>query len=138
MPSDARTVVACLPVDDRPTASRFYRGFLGTTPIGEPQEDGEPEPLQFEVNAGLRLMLVPRGGFGWVVGEADVASRGTVEVLLSREMSHDAAVHAITDAAVAAGGQVAVAPGQQPWGYVAVVADPDGHLWQVIANPQDG
>jgi uncharacterized glyoxalase superfamily protein PhnB len=58
-------------------------------------------------------------------------------VLLSLEATDEAAVQAITDAAVAAGGQVAVAPGQQPWGYAAVVADPDGHLWQVIA-PQGG
>jgi predicted lactoylglutathione lyase len=83
-------------------------------------------------------MLIPRDGFGWVVGEAEVARRGTVEVLLSLEAPDDAGVRAVTDAAVAAGGQVAVAPGQQPWGYVAVVADPDGHLWQVIADPQDG
>jgi hypothetical protein len=131
-------VVVGLPVSDRPTSSRFYRTFLDRPPVGEPQDDGEPEPLQFVVNDGLRLMLIPRGGFGWVVGDAQVTSAGTVEVLLSRDAADDTAVHRLTDAAVAGGGRVVVAPQAQPWGYAAVVADPDGHLWQVIANASLG
>jgi uncharacterized protein len=137
MPDDVSAIVVSLPVADRPVSSTFYRAFLDRSPLGEPQEDGEPEPLQFLVNDGLRLMLIPRGGFGWVVGDAQVASAGTVEVLLSREAPSEAAVRQLTDTAVSAGGSVVVPPGQQPWGYVAVVADPDGHLWQVIV-PEGG
>ena len=59
------SIVVSLPVADRPTSSRFYRAFLDQLPPGEPQDDGEPEPLQFWLNDGTRLMLIPRGGFGW-------------------------------------------------------------------------
>jgi len=59
-----------LPVAERPRSSAFYRAFLDRVPPGEPQDDGEPEPLEFVLDDELRLMLVPRGGFGWVVGDA--------------------------------------------------------------------
>ncbi|MFV2101912.1 hypothetical protein [Micromonospora sp. LOL_024] len=26
-------------------------------------------------------------------------------------------------------------PGQQPWGYAGTFADPDGHLWMIVAAP---
>jgi predicted lactoylglutathione lyase len=127
-------VVVGLPVEDRPTASAFYREFLGQVPPGEPQDDGEPEPLQFDVNEGLRLMLVPRGGFGWVIGDDhQVAERGTVEVVLTREVDSESRVDDLAEVAVTAGGAVVVAPGRKPWGHVAV-ADPDGHLWQIISG----
>ena len=129
-------IMISLPVADRPTASAFYREFLGEAPPGEPQDDGEPEPLVFPLNDGVSLMLVPSGGFGWVLGDDhQVAGHGHVEVLLSTSVSSE---HAIADAVAAAergGGSVVTAPAQQPWGYVALVADPDGHLWQVITDP---
>jgi uncharacterized protein len=131
MVHDPAAIVVSLPVADRPRSSVFYRAFLDQEPAGEPMEDGEPEPLQFIVNDGLTLMLIPRGGFGWVVGDAEVASAGTVEVLLSREATDEAAVRRLAETAVVAGGTLLTAPGHQPWGYVAMVGDPDGHLWQV-------
>ncbi len=80
-------------------------------------------------------MLIPRGGFGWVIGEDhDVAERGTAEVIFSRKAPSQSDVDALAEVAAGAGGSVVVPPGQQPWGYVAVVADPDGHLWQVMAG----
>ena len=56
-------VVVSLPIADRRTSYRFYRDGLGLDAPGEPAEDGVPEPLQFTVNDGLRIMLVPAGGF---------------------------------------------------------------------------
>lgn len=63
-------VVVSLPIEDRRTSFAFYRDGLGFDAVGEPAEDGVPEPLQFAVNDGLRLMLIPTGGFGWVIGAA--------------------------------------------------------------------
>jgi predicted lactoylglutathione lyase len=131
----AGSIVVSLPVADRPTSSAFYRAFLGRQPPGEPQDDGEPEPLQFWLNDGTRLMLIPRGGFGWVIGDDhQVTEAGHAEVVLSREATDEDQVGAWTHAAASAGGKVVDEPGQKPWGYVALVADPDGHLWQLIAN----
>ncbi|MFG3256114.1 VOC family protein [Streptomyces sp. NPDC048172] len=124
-------VTVSLPIADRPVSYRFYREALGFEPLGEPAEDGVPEPLQFAVNDGLRLMLIPSGGFGWVIGGHEVAPRGRSECLLAFEADGEAGVDAAVRRARDAGGEVVTAPGPQPWGYAGVFADPDGHVWMV-------
>ncbi len=53
----------CLPIADRAVSHTFYTA-LGFAAVGEPGDDGLPEPLQLEVSDGLRVMLIPTGGFG--------------------------------------------------------------------------
>lgn len=45
-------VVMNLPIVDRRASFVFYRDGLGFDPVGEPTEDGVPEPLQFALNDG--------------------------------------------------------------------------------------
>lgn len=131
----AQSIIVSLPIADRPISSKFYRTFLGQDPEGEPQDDGEPEPLQFVLSHSTRLMLIPTGGFGWVVGDGQqLAGPGQVEVLLSRAAADEEEVRTWSRAAASAGGRIAVEPDRQPWGYTAVVADPDGHLWQLATD----
>ncbi|SCG59086.1 VOC family protein [Micromonospora humi] len=125
------TVTVSLPIADRATSHRFYVDALGWTAIGEPAADGIPEPLQFAVNDGLRLMLVPSGGFGWVIGDHEVAERGHSECVLSWVAGDPDEVRGIVDRARVAGARVVTPPAEQPWGYTAAFADPDGHLWMV-------
>lgn len=135
-PSREESIVVSLPIADRPRSSAFYRGFLGHDPLGEPQDDGEPEPLQFLLHDRTRLMLVPADGFDWVIGDHHrVAAPGRVEVLLGRTAADEAEVVTWSRLAAAGGGRVVVAPGHRPWGYGAVVADPDGHLWELTVEP---
>src|SRR5215218_3237169 len=110
-------VVVALPTADRATAHAFYRDGLGLEPIGELADDGVPEPLQFVVNEGLRLMFVPAGGFGWVTGDHEVAPQGTSECLLGLRAADRAEVDATVTQAAAAGATVVNAPGDKPWGY---------------------
>ncbi|GAB3506659.1 VOC family protein [Amycolatopsis cihanbeyliensis] len=124
-------IVLALPIADRGTSFEFYRAALGLAALGEPAEDGMPEPLRFAVNDGLHLMLVPTEGFGWVVGGREVAGRGTSECLLGLSASTEAEVNRIVQRAAEAGAEVVLAPGQQPWGYAGTFADPDGHAWMV-------
>src|SRR5690348_4815823 len=119
-------IVISLPIADRATSHAFYAA-LGLEAVGEPASDGLPEPLQFVLNGDTNLMLVPRGGFGWVIGEHAVAERGTSECVLS--LSGD--VDALMTAAREAGATVVAEPEARPWGYAATFADPDGHLWMV-------
>lgn len=128
-------VVVSLPIADRPTSYRFYSKGLGLVAVGEPAEDGVPEPLQFAVNDGLRIMLVPTGGFGWVIGSHEVAPRGQSECVLSLPAATPAEATRLIERARAAGAEVVVEPEQQPWGYTGAFADPDGHLWMVVAEP---
>jgi predicted lactoylglutathione lyase len=128
-------VVVSLPIADRPTSYRFYSEGLGLDAVGEPAEDGVPEPLQFAVNDGLRIMLVPTGGFGWVIGSHEVAGRGQSECVLSLPAATPEEATRLIERARAAGAEVVVEPEQQPWGYTGAFADPDGHLWMVVAEP---
>ncbi|HEY2191641.1 MAG TPA: VOC family protein [Actinomycetospora sp.] len=128
-------VVLALPTDDRVRAHAFYRDGLGFAAVGEPADDGVPEPLQVVVSDGLHLMLIPRGGFGWVTGDHGVAAPGTSECLLSLPAADDAEVDAVLARAEAAGATVVTRPTTLPWGHLATFADPDGHLWQVIHAP---
>ncbi|RLP92510.1 VOC family protein [Micromonospora sp. CV4] len=128
-------VIISLPIADRPTSHRFYREALGLETVGDLADDGIPEPLQFVVNDGLRLMLIPTGGFGWVIGRHEVATRGQSECVLSLDVASPADADAIVERARAAGAEVVTEPEAQPWGYAGAFADPDGHLWMVHAEP---
>ncbi|MGK5671461.1 VOC family protein [Micromonospora sp. URMC 106] len=128
-------VVVSLPIADRPTSYRFYSDGLGLDAVGEPAEDGVPEPLQFAVNDGLRVMLVPTGGFGWVIGSHEIAPRGQSECVLSLPAATPEEATRLIERARAAGAEVVVEPEQRPWGYTGAFADPDGHLWMVVAEP---
>ena len=119
-------VTISLPIDDRRTSHDFYAA-LGFEAFGEPASDGLPEPLQFALDDGVSLMLIPRGGFGWVVGENAVAERGTSECILSVTADVDAFI----ERARAAGATIVAEPERKPWGYSGTFADPDGHLWMV-------
>jgi uncharacterized protein len=127
----APPVTISLPIADRPTSFAFYRDGLGLEPVGEPADDGIPEPLQFELAGGVRMVLIPTGGFGWVTGDHDVAPRGTSECLLGLTAGSAREVDEAVQRAVQAGAAVVTAPGPQPWAYAGTFADPDGHLWMV-------
>jgi len=127
------SVTVSLPIADRRTALDFYTAAFGFEAVGEHGSDGIPEPLQFELGGGPRLMLIPRGGFGWVAAPNAVAEAGTSEVLLDLRVDDDAAVEAAVARATAAGARLVAGPEAKPWAYTATVADPDGHLWTITS-----
>ncbi|MFC3960431.1 VOC family protein [Nocardia jiangsuensis] len=126
-------VVIALPTEDRRRAVAFHRAALGLEPFGELADDGVPEPLQYRLDARTTLVLVPTGGFGWVLGDRAVAAPGTSECLLGLALPGEAEVVAAVDRARAAGATVITEPATQPWGFSATFADPDGHVWQLTA-----
>ena len=133
--TDDVPVTLALPIAERAAALAFYRDALGLEPFGEPGSDGIPEPLRFAVNEGLTLMLIPQRGFGWVIGDRQVAEPWACECLLSIDAPNAAGVDATFARAVEAGAEVVIAPARRPWGYTGTFADPDGHLWSVVAAP---
>jgi catechol 2,3-dioxygenase-like lactoylglutathione lyase family enzyme len=121
---------------DRARSLIFYRDGLGLDAFGPIADDGVPEPLQLRLAPEVSLMLIPTGGFGWVVGEDRVAGPGTNECVLSVYVPDEDAVRARYVAALAAGGSSVYQPSQQTWGaFAAQVADPDGHLWMILVLP---
>ena len=89
MKLDRATV--CLPIKDRLVSHAFYTA-LGFVTVGELGDDGLPEPLQFEISVGLRVMLIPSRGFGWVIGGRRRSPRATHECLVVIGLATDAAV----------------------------------------------
>jgi hypothetical protein len=59
---------------NRQVSHAFYTA-LGFVTVGELGDDGPPEPLQFEISVGLRVMLIPTRGFGWVIGDRQRSPR---------------------------------------------------------------
>ena len=90
------------------------------------------------LNADTRLMLVPTGGFGWVVGDREVASPTTSECVIGLVATSEAGVDEIVERARRAGAHVATEPAPQPWGYAASFTDPDGHVWNVTSAQLPG
>jgi predicted lactoylglutathione lyase len=127
-------LLVSLPVADRVRSHAFYREGLGLEAIGEPADDGVPEPLMFVLNPMARIMLIPRDGFGWVIGDHDVAPTGTSECVLGIGAATDDDVSEIVERARRAGATVAAEPAPQPWGHAAAFTDPDGHVWTVTSS----
>ncbi|MEV0392276.1 VOC family protein [Polymorphospora rubra] len=128
-------IIVSLPIADRGVSYRFYRDGLGLEPFGETAEDGYPEPLQFTLNDGLRIMLIPTGGFGWVIGDHQVAVPGQSECIIGVDLETRAEADNFVERAREAGARIVTAPQPQPWGYTGSFADPDGHLWMVTVLP---
>lgn len=124
----------CIPIADRRVSYAFYTGGLGFTPVGELAGDGIPEPLQFDMGDGVRIMMVPHGGFEWAIGDRRMTDGRTVGCLLTLVVDGPAGVTEVFERAVAAGAAPIVTPQTQPWGMVtATFADPDGNLWEVTS-----
>ncbi len=130
-----RSATLCLPTADRRRAHAFYGEGLGLETPGEPADDGVPEPLQVVLGDGLTVMMIPAGGFGWATAGRATAAPGTVECLLSVTVGSAGEVDDLLARALAGGGEIVSAAEQQPWGYSGSFADPDGHLWEVLAPP---
>jgi len=132
------TVTVSLPVAERMTSYTFYRDGLGLEAVGKLAEDGVPEPLRFVVNDGLRLMLIPTGGFDWITGDHTVAQPGQSECVLAVPVAAERDVDEMVARAVRAGARTVSEPAQQPWGYSGAFADPDGHIWLIQAGTAGG
>lgn len=129
-------MIIALPIAERRVSLAFYQDAFGLTAFGGPSDDGVPEPLQFRLAGGLTMMLIPRGGFGWVIGaERTVAKPDTSECVLTLPVPD---VDAAMAKAVAAGATVVTPQVQMPWGYSGTIADPDGHVWQLVPHGTDG
>jgi uncharacterized protein len=123
-------VIVCLPTANLRAAYQFYRDVGLRTVAGEGDE--MPEPVEFVLNDGVHLMVIPRGGFGWVAGGNEVAPRGSSECILSLTARSEEEVDALVGRVRAAGGEIAADPARESWGYSATFKDLDGHVWMVV------
>ena len=129
--------VITLGVDDLQRSLRFYRDGLGMETEGIVGEEFEHGAVVFiDLQPGLRLALWPRTSIAHDTGLA-VGAPNPTEMTLGHNVGSADEVDAVMARAVSAGA-VIVKPAQDTFwgGYAGYFQDPDGHLWEVVWNPQ--
>ncbi len=132
-----RITVLTIGVDDLETSLRFYRDGLGFPTEGVVGEEFEFGAVVFiQLQSGLRLALWPRKSISHDTGLALTPSSPT-EMTLGHNVGSREEVDAVMGKANTAGA-VIVKRAQDTFygGYAGYFQDPDGHLWEVLWNPQ--
>src|SRR5215469_5709533 len=139
-----RIDIITLAVDDLEQSLRFYREGMGlATTDGitgtefQPEEvNAEGAVVMFELEDGLTLALYPRGELAKDAGIAAARAESS-GFSIGHLVDSRAAVDELLERARAAGATVSGGPRERPWGiYSGYFHDPDGHLWEIIWNPQ--
>lgn len=139
-----RIHVITLAVSDLERALAFYRGLGLESPgvIGTefPGDDATPAgaAAMFQLEGGVILALYPRTE---LAKDANIPvgppRRGEFSIGHIVERRED--VDTVLAQAEAAGATLTDEPHDRPWGiYSGYFRDPDGHLWEIIWNPQIG
>jgi catechol 2,3-dioxygenase-like lactoylglutathione lyase family enzyme len=132
-----RLTVVTIGVDDLQRALHFYRDGLGLATDGIIGREFVYGAVVFiELQAGLRLALWPRSSIAHDAGLALGATSPT-EFTLGHNVSSREEVDVVMHQARHAGA-IIVKPAQETFwgGYAGYFQDPDGHLWEVVWNPQ--
>lgn len=129
--------VITLGVDDLESSLRFYRDGLGFPTEGIVGREFEHGAVVFiPLQQGLRLALWPRTSIAYDTGLA-VGPRSATESTLGHNVSSKEEVDSVMAKARAAGAVIVKPAHDTFWGgYAGYFQDPDGHLWEIVWNPQ--
>jgi catechol 2,3-dioxygenase-like lactoylglutathione lyase family enzyme len=140
---EPRIDVITLAVADLERSLAFYRdglglhssGVIGTEFVGDHTEPAGAVAM-FELRNGLTMCLYPRSELA-KDANLPLAPPRAGELSIGHLVASKAAVNAVLAQAAAAGATLTDQPHERPWGiYSGYFRDPDGHLWEVIWNPQ--
>ena len=122
--------------DDLARSLAFYRDGLGFPTQGIIGEDISHGAVAFfNLQPGLKLALWPRASIAADTGIAAHAPSPT-EFTIGHNVASIAEVDAIMDQASRAGAAIVKAAVPTFYGgYAGYFQDPDGHLWEVVFNP---
>jgi catechol 2,3-dioxygenase-like lactoylglutathione lyase family enzyme len=132
-----RITVITLGVHDLERSLRFYRDGLKLATegiIGQQFEHGAV--AFFDLQPGLKLAIWPRQSLAHDSG-LPVGKPSATELTLGHNVSSKKEVDDIMGQAKEAGAAI-VKPAQDTFwgGYAGYFQDPDGHLWEVVWNPE--
>ncbi|MBM2838993.1 MAG: glyoxalase [Deltaproteobacteria bacterium] len=132
-----RITVITVGVNDLEKSLRFYRDGLGFTTEGIIGKEFEYGAVVFiQLQAGLRLALWPRKSIAHDTGLTLYPTSAT-EMTLGHNVSSKPEVDAVMAQAQTAGAVIVKPAHDTFWGgYSGYFQDPDGHLWEVVWNPQ--
>ena len=135
--------VITLGVNDLEQALAFYRDGLGLPTTGIiatefPGDETHPSGaiVTFELQQGVILALYPRTELAKDAGEP-VGGASSTEFSIGHLVQSKEEVDTLMKQAGAAGATVTSHPHERPWGvYSGYFKDRDGHLWEILWNPQ--
>lgn len=132
-----RITVITLGVTDLEKSLRFYRDGLGFPTEGIVGQEFEYGSVVFiQLQPGLRLALWPRESIAHDSGLA-LTPPCVTEMTLGHNVASKAEVDAIMASAKVAGATLVKPAHDTFWGGCSgYFQDPDGHLWEVVWNPQ--
>jgi hypothetical protein len=132
-----RITVITIGVNDLEESLHFYRDGLGFPTegiIGKEFEYGAVVFIQLQDN--LRLALWPRKSIAHD-SRLSITPASPTEMTLGHNVSSKAEVDAVMDQAKSAGAVIVKPAHDTFWGgYSGYFQDPDGHLWEVVWNPE--
>lgn len=132
-----RITVLTLGVDDLERSLRFYRDGLGLPTEGIVGQEFEHGAVAFfDLQAGLKLAIWNRKDLAHDAQLPLTASSPT-ECSIGHNVETKEEVDQVMEQAKNAGAVITVPPHDTFWGgYAGYFQDPDGHLWEVVWNPQ--
>lgn len=132
-----RITVITLGVEDIEASLRFYRDGLGFASEGIVGQEFEHGAVAFiQLQPGLRLALWPRSSIAHDTG-LGLGPASATEMTLGHNVASKAEVDAVMAIADAAGAVIIKPAHDTFWGgYSGYFKDPDGHLWEIVWNPQ--
>jgi catechol 2,3-dioxygenase-like lactoylglutathione lyase family enzyme len=131
-----RITVITLGVDDLERSLRFYRDGLGLPTEGIIGTEFEHGAVAFfDLQGGFRLAIWPRNSISHDSG-LPVTPNSPTDFTIGHNVGSPEAVDRVMAEAVEAGATEIQPPHDTFWGgYAAYFQDPDGHLWEVVWNP---
>lgn len=131
-----RISVITIGVNDLEKSVAFYRDGLGFTTDGIVGKEFEHGAVAFfELQNGLKLALWPRSSIAHDTSISGQTS-STTEFTLGHNVNSAEDVDAAMAKAGAAGGKIVKQAANTFWGgYAGYFQDIDGHLWEVVHNP---
>jgi uncharacterized protein len=131
-----RITVLTLGVDDLERALTFYRDGLGLPTEGIVGTEFEHGAVAFfDLHGGVRLSVWPRADIAHDTGLARTPPSAT-EFTIGHNVASRAEVDEVMGEAKRAGAAIVKEAQDTFWGgYAGYFQDPDGHLWEVVWNP---
>ena len=132
-----RITVITIGVDDLKKSLAFYHDGLGLPTRGIIGAEFEHGAVAFfDLQPGMKLAIWPRANIAYDAG-ISLGDPSATEFMLGHNVASRAEVDAVMEQAGKAGAIIVKLAQDTFWGgYSGYFKDPDGHLWEVVWNPQ--
>ena len=134
---EPRFTILTLGVDNLEESFQFYHDGLGLPSvgiIGKEYEHGDA--VFFDLKHGMKLALYSRENLAWDA-KIDRENPSATEFSIGYTVRSKEEVDSIMESAKKAGAKIPKPAQAAFWGgYAGYFQDPDGHLWEIIWNPQ--